>query len=174
MRRQLLSSVTTLGAMTVLGAAVLASTPVVDERQSAGPTFVAVGSTNNSANPSCNGKSNNTCSGNAPTKAFDVTVADMGGMYPGSSDPVAVTFLNPQSFDIKVTTLQIIAVAGSSACPTTYLNFPTSVALAPAVVLTRKGGTGSTTVPVGLKPSAVDACQNVSFDVTVTATAVMN
>ena len=174
MRRQLLGSASTLGVVTVFGAAVLASTTVTGESGSVGPTFVAVGSTSNSGNPSCNGKSNSSCTGNAPTKQFEVTVGNLGGMYPGSSEALPLSFMNPESFDIKVTTLQIDAVADSTGCPTTYLQYPTSVALAPAVVLSRKGGTGSTTVPVGLKPSATDACQDVSFTVTVTATAVMN
>lgn len=171
MRSQLLSAVTAVGVVAALGAAVTASNPAPGPDAS---TFVAVGSTSNSANPSCNGQNNTTCNGNAPVKVFEVTVGDLGGMYPGSSGPLRVSFKNPESFDIKVTTLAVSAVPGTQACPTTYLQMPSNVTLAPAVVLTRKGGTGTTTIPVGLKPSAIDACQNVSFNVTVTATAVMN
>lgn len=160
-----------MGVVAALGAAVTASNPA---QESDAPSFVAVGSTSNSANPGCNGQNNTTCNGNAPVKAFEVTVGDLGGMYPGSSGPLRVSFKNPESFDIKVTTLAISAATTSPACPSTYLQVPSSVTLAQPVVLARKGGTGSTTITVGLTPTAIDACQNVSFNVTVKATAVMN
>ena len=172
MRSQLLSAVTAVGVVAALGAAVTASNPASAPEDA--PIFVAVGSTDNSANPGCNGQNNTTCNGKAPVKAFETIVGDLGGMYPGSSSPLRVSFRNPESFDIKVTTLSVSAVPGSPTCPTTYLQIPSTVTLAPAVVLARKGGTGSTTIPVGLKPTAIDACKNVSFNVTVTATAVMN
>ena len=137
------------------------------------PSFVAVGSSDNSANPSCNGKNNTTCAGSGPVKEFGVTVGSVYGMFPGSSTPISVTYVNPQSFAIKVTSVtpsatMPTAVAGCSGADVSFGEVSEANKVVP------RNGSATVTIPVGLKSTANDPCKGKLFTITVTATAVMN
>jgi hypothetical protein len=136
-------------------------------------SFTAVGSSDNSANPSCSGKNNTTCAGNAPVKEFDVLVGSVSGMYPGSSSPIQVTFVNPESFAIKVTSVTPAATLSPSVsgCSGGDIQFGSPSELNKVVP---RNASATVSIPVGLKSSTNDPCKGKVFTVTVTATAVKN
>jgi hypothetical protein len=181
MGRQLLRSAFTLGVMAALGAAVLAfSTPAGGGQ--ATDQFVAVGSTNNNANPSCNGKKNSTCTPvtDGPVKDFGLTVGPMVGIYPTGSKHIPLTFSNPHNFDIVVKTVAVQAADASSTCSATHLQRPSGTVALASPVLVPKNGTAagpSSTSPDGqvlrvtMLNTAPDQCQGVSFPISVTAMA---
>lgn len=165
-------------ACTWAGAAVVTSGPAP-----AGPV-VLTGSSSNNANPGCNGKHNVTCNGggtdtgggNGSTKEFGVTVGTVSGLWPGRTVSLPVTYTNPHGFAIHVDTLTVTAstpeAAAAAGCTGAHLAVPDGTAsLSPVVEVPARAATNSG-IEVGLRHSAPDACKNVTFTVTVTATAV--
>jgi hypothetical protein len=137
-------------------------------------TLVASGSTANQANPSCNGQNNSSCAGNAPVKEFGLRLGTTGAMYPGLSNNLRVDLTNPQSFDIKVTTLTVSAsrAPSNTGCSVSNLSVPTgTTTLNPAITVAPKSSTW-TKIAIGLVSDANQACQEAGFVITVTATAV--
>jgi hypothetical protein len=108
-------------------------------------------------------------------KSFGVTVGQVQTLYPGLLRTLPVTYSNPNSFDILVTTYRVsVSVPSSqaSACPASSLQVPSgTVTLAPQTTVPKNGAV-STTVPIKLAPTAPDGCQSVTFTITVNATAV--
>ena len=174
MGRQRASSVITLGVVAALGAAVLVfsgpQTPTED-------ALVAVGSTGNSANPSCRGTNNSSCvtnpNGGGPVKTMTVTVTGPAGLlYPTVTRNVTVLVANPFAFDIVVTSLdvQVSAPANRPDCRSVDLQRPGNPMTRSMTVAS--GGSNSTTFPVHLTADAPDSCKGAIWPVTVTATAV--
>ena len=181
MERQRTSSVLTLGVMAALGAAVLVYSTPADGGQ-AKDQFVAIGSTNNNATPTCNGKKNSTCTPNTdgPVKDFGLTVGAMSGIYPTGSKPIPMTFTNPHNFDIVVKTVAVQVSNASTLCQATHLQRPSGTVTLASPVIVPNNGTASGPPPtstdgqvlrVTLLNSAPDACQGASFPITVTAMA---
>lgn len=127
----------------------------------------AGGSTANCVEPS-NGNGN--CE-----KRFGVTVGQTQPLYPSLTRSLPVTFSNPNSFDILVTTYRVsVSVPTSSAasCPASSLEVPSgTVTLSPRLTAPKKGSV-VTAVPIKLSADAPEGCQQVSFTITVDASAV--
>ncbi len=95
-----------------------------------------------------------------------VTVGSVGGLYPGHRVELGVTYVNPYSFPIAINTVNV-AATGTDRCSARYLR----AAAAPRLRLT-SGASVDSTLDVGMRRSAPDACQGVRFAVSVQVTAV--
>ncbi len=119
-----------------------------------------------SSNGNCNGRN----------KEFGVAVGDVAGLFPGATTPLPVTYTNPNSFGIKVTSATVTATlitAGAAAAPGCSNSYVvTGTYPNPAGVVVARNGTASATLPFGLKATAPDACKRARWKITVTATAV--
>lgn len=108
-------------------------------------------------------------------KTFGVTVGQVPTLYPSLVRQVPVTYSNPNSFDISVTTYRVsvsVPSSRSSACPASSLQVPAGTStLTPALTAPRNGSV-STTFPVRLPADAPEGCQDVTFSITVNASAV--
>jgi hypothetical protein len=105
----------------------------------------------------------------APTSTptgLGVNVGSVGGLYPGHRVEVGVTYVNPYSFPIAIETVQVDA-AGTTRCTGRHL---LPAATAPVRVPARSAR--ASTIEVGMRKSAPDACQGVRFALRVQATAV--
>lgn len=107
---------------------------------------------------------------NLPRKHFGVTLAGISTLYPGSSNPLRVTFSNPLTFDIVVSRVSVSAI-GAPGCGKRHLVTGSYVLPRPLTV-PPNGPTKTRKVPFGMRTSAPDACQGKTFTVTVSAKAV--
>jgi hypothetical protein len=107
--------------------------------------------------------------------SLGVMIGQTQTLYPGLDRSLPVTFSNSNSFDILVTSYQVsVAVPASKAttCPASNLQVPTgTVALNPKLVAP-KNGSVATTVPIKLSANAPGACQQVTFAISINASAV--
>ena len=106
---------------------------------------------------------------------FGVAVGQTQTLYPGLTRSLPVTFTNPNSFDILVTSYRVSVAAPASkatTCPASNLQVPSgTVNLNPRLAAPKQGSV-ATTVPIKLSADAPDACQQVTFSITVNASAV--
>jgi hypothetical protein len=102
----------------------------------------------------------------APAGGPGVTVGSVGGLYPGHRVELGVRYVNPYSFPIAIDTLNVTAT-GTDRCSARYLR----AAAAPRLRLA-SGASVDSTLDVGMRRSAPDACQGVRFAVSVQVTAV--
>ncbi len=102
----------------------------------------------------------------APAGRPGVTVGSVGGLYPGHRVELGVTYVNPYSFPIAIDTVNVTAT-GTDRCSARYL----SAAPAARQRLT-PGASLHSTLGVGMRRTAPDACQGVRFAVRVRVTAV--
>lgn len=107
--------------------------------------------------------------------AFGVVVGGLHGLYPGRLLELPVTYQNPHSFAIRVISARIAASLVSSSpgvpvCSSSHLAFTPWYRRAGIVVAGH--GSASSTLPVGLKVNAPDACKGARWQVTVSAQAV--
>jgi hypothetical protein len=132
----------------------------------------ATASNGNGGNDNCVEPSNG--NGNC-VKTFGVTVGQVPTLYPSVVRSVPLTYANPNSFDILVTTYRVsVAVPSSTStvCPASSLQVPAgTISLGSGLVAPRKGSVSST-FPVSLGANAPSGCQGVMFTITVNATAV--
>jgi hypothetical protein len=96
-------------------------------------------------------------------------VGDVGGLYPGRTRRLSVTYTNPNPFALNVTRA-VVDTDGARSCGTRFFVTGSYNQDAPVHVPARSSV--STTVPFGMRFSAPDTCQRVSVVVDVTATAV--
>jgi hypothetical protein len=89
-------------------------------------------------------------------------------LRPGATRPMVLTVQNPNSVDIRVTSLTVTAAAAAAGCPGSSLNLPQWT----GSLVVAKRGTASLTVDVGLEPTAADACQGATWQLTYGGTAV--
>jgi hypothetical protein len=131
---------------------------------------LAPAASNGNGNGSCVEPSNG--NGNC-VKSFGVTVGRAQTLYPGLVRTLPVTYSNPNSFDILVTTYRVSVTSPQpSTCPASSLQVPSgTVTLNPQLTAPKSGSVG-TTIPIKLSANAPDGCQSVSFAITVTASAV--
>jgi len=133
---------------------------------------LAPAASNGNGNGNCVEPSNG--NGNC-VKSFGVTVGHAQTLYPGLARTLPVTYSNPNSFDIVVTTYRVsvsVPSAQSSACPASSLLVPSgTVTLSPQLTVP-KNGSVATTIPIKLSSGAPGGCQSVTFTITVTASAV--
>jgi hypothetical protein len=96
-----------------------------------------------------------------------VSVGSVGGLFPGHRVELGVTYVNPYSFPIAIDTVNVTAT-GTDRCSARYLSTPqpTSRLRLPS------GSSVDSTLEVGMRRSAPDACQGVRFAVRVQVTAV--
>lgn len=106
-------------------------------------------------------------SSDAPAGRPGVSVGSVGGLYPGHRVELGVTYLNPYSFPIAIDTVNVTAT-GRDRCSARYLSTPQP---APRLQLP-SGSSIDSTLEVGMRRSAPDACQGVRFAVRVQVTAV--
>lgn len=107
-----------------------------------------------------------TPSTDAPAGNLGVSVGSVGGLYPGHRVELGVRYVNPYAFPIALDTVRVIA-SGTPSC--------TSRQLMPATtphVRVPAGSSLASTIEVGMRRSAPDACQGVRFAVRVQVTAV--
>jgi len=168
-----------LGVVGTLGAAVLAfSAP----EAATDDALVAVGSTSNNANPSCNGKKNSSCTPDTdgPVKDFGLTVGAMTGIYPTGSKHVPLTFSNPHNFDIVVKTVAVEVFDANDDCSQVHLTRPAEAVTLRSQVIVPKNGVADGPAPtsadgqtlrVTMLNTVPNVCQGVSYPITVTAMA---
>jgi hypothetical protein len=130
------------------------------------------GGNGNGGNDNCVEPSNG--NGNC-AKTFGVTVGQTPTLYPSVARTLPVTFTNPNSFDISITTFHVsvsVPPSQSTACPASSLQVPTgTITPSPALTAPRNASIG-TSVSVKLPANAPEGCQGVTFTVTVSASAV--
>lgn len=129
---------------------------------------------NGNTDPATGCNSNGNCAGH--DNEFGVTVGTVTGLYPGRSTTVPVTYTNPNSFAIYVTGATLSATlvsssAGTPACSASYLVTGTYPAASPGLLVAKNGST-ATSLPVGLRATAPDACKRARWTITVTASGV--
>jgi hypothetical protein len=126
----------------------------------------------NSSNDNCVVPSN--ANGNC-VKTFGVTVGSTPLLYPSLTRQLPVTFSNPNSFDINVTSYKVsvgVPAAKAADCPVSSLLVPTgTVTLTPQLTAT-KNSFVTTNVDIKLPANAPEGCQDVPFSITVNASAV--
>jgi hypothetical protein len=147
----------------------------------AGQTLVlAPQAAGNNGNGNGNGNGNNPCVDPASENAncphtFGVQVGQAPLLYPGVARNLPVAFSNPNNFAIAVSSYRVIVVVpgpAATTCPASNLQVPAgTVSLKPGLAVAKKATT-ATTVPIKLATTAPAACQNVSFTITVNASAV--
>lgn len=167
--RRFAPTVVTVG---IVGGAVVVATGG-SQPQNAPLHFTASGSTAPVGNGNSNGNTDSStgCNTNGNcVKSFGVKVGDVAGLYPGLATSIPVTYTNPNSFPIYVTTATATA-AGTSACDGTNLVVGTKTMPAAGLLVDRNSSTISS-MPVTLKSSTTDACKGATWTITVTAQAV--
>ena len=149
------------------GAAGTTSTQVVLAPAAANGNGNGNGGNDNCVEPS-NGNGN--C-----VKTFGVKVGQTPLLYPTVTRNLPVTYSNPNSFDIEVTTYRVsvtVPASKTAICPASSLLVPAgTVTLSPRITLAKKGSS-TTTIPISLGANAPEGCQDVTFSVTVDASAV--
>jgi len=93
-----------------------------------------------------------------PIKDF-LIAGEVTGLYPGGQSEVPVEVQNPNSSELMVTDISVVASDGSTQCGAAYLsvgNIGGPVAVPPL-------GRATIRLPVSLAESAPDACQGVTF-----------
>ena len=100
------------------------------------------------------------------TGPLGVSVGSVGGLYPGHRVKLGVRYVNPYSFPIVLDTVTVRA-HGTTQCTARQLMRPRT----PRLRLPSRSSVAST-IKVGMKRSAPDACQGVRFSVHVRVTAV--
>jgi hypothetical protein len=99
-------------------------------------------------------------------------VGQAPALYPGVPRSLPVTFSNPNNFAISVSSYRVSVTSSSATCPASNLEVAAgTVSLTPGLSIAKNGST-PTTVPIRLAASAPDACQRVTFAITVHASAV--
>jgi hypothetical protein len=100
----------------------------------------------------------------------DFTISgQVDGLYPGARRGLVLTVANPNNFVISVQTLTVTVRAPSaSGCPASTL----SVAPFSGSLLVPANGTAARSVLVTMSPTAVNACQDVTFPLVYSGTAV--
>lgn len=102
----------------------------------------------------------------AQTGPLGVDVGSVGGLFPGHRVELGVSYVNPYSFPIAIHTVRVTAT-GTARCTDAQLT-PTHAA---HVRIPSRSSIPST-VQVGMRRTAPDACQGVRFAVRLQVTAV--
>lgn len=120
--------------------------------------------------------------GHVTALSATATVSDL--LYPGGpAADVQVTFTNPNSFDVKVTSLSqdgaVTGSGGKGTCTTTGVSFASQANLSNVVVPAQSGETAGQLIKtftgaVSMDNTASDGCQNASFTVPLTFSGVSN
>jgi hypothetical protein len=106
---------------------------------------------------------------------FGVTVGQAQTLYPGLNRTLPVTYVNPNNFDIFINTYRVsvsVPAAKAALCPASSLLVPSGTVTVNPNLKAPKNGSISTTIPIKLAASAPDGCQQVTFTITVNASAV--
>jgi hypothetical protein len=103
---------------------------------------------------------------NAPAGELGVNVGSVGGLYPGHRVALGVRYVNPYSFPIAIDSVSVNAT-GTAKCTARHLMPTRSQRLS-----LPSGSSVASTIQVGMRVSAPDACQGVRFAVRVRVTAV--
>lgn len=103
---------------------------------------------------------------------FGVSVGQTQTLYPGLARTLPVTYSNPYSFDILVSSYRVtVSVDRPASCAVTNLIVTGTVNLNPKLLVARSSS-ASTTIPVTLAAGAPNGCQQAKFSLTVDATGV--
>jgi hypothetical protein len=148
------------------GAVVLAPTLIEPDRSAAAsstgsPVDPAVGSDRVAERPVGGGTPTSGATGR-----LGVSLGSVGGLYPGHRVALGVRYVNPYSFPIAIDRVSVQA-SGTERCTARQL-MPTATH---RVRLPSRSSVAST-IDVGMRRSAPDACQGVRFAVRVQVTAV--
>lgn len=106
-------------------------------------------------------------SANAATRELGVRVGSVSGLYPGHRVALGVRYVNPYSFPIIIDTVRVGA-DGTALCTARQLMRPRR----PRHVRVSPRSSVASTIKVGMRKSAPDACQGVRFALRVQVTAV--
>lgn len=93
-------------------------------------------------------------------KSFTIA-GNAGGLYPGGTVQLPLTLSNPNSEDIRVTSITV-SVAATSAPSCAAANLQPADYAGPGFVVPGNGS-GTISLPLTLSHAAPDACQNVTF-----------
>jgi len=108
-------------------------------------------------------------------QALTVTVSPVTGLYPTGTFNVPFTVTNPNSYDVKLSTVTFGTVtvdAGHSGCSASVVSSNTGSGnvLTDTDVVAKNGGvTGSVNFPIAMSNAATDPCKGAVFTVTLTA-----
>jgi hypothetical protein len=114
------------------------------------------------------GPAGGAASSNLSDESLEVSVGSVEGLFPGHRVEIGVTYVNPYSFPIAIDAVNVTST-GTAGCSARYLRHgerPVSRLRLPS------GASLASTVEVGMRRSAPDACQGVRFAVRVGVTAV--
>lgn len=153
-----------LGAL--LGALGLAAVLLVPDRGEAQPSGSGTGSASSATTPVIGDGQGTAGAQQGAPKPFAIS-GTVDGLYPGASQPLVLTFTNPNDTAIRVTDLSVTVAAASPDCPGSLLSFST---LAPLGVPAK--GTASGQVDTRMSESASELCQGVRWQLTYSGTAV--
>jgi len=106
--------------------------------------------------------------GNLPAENLGVSVGSANGLYPGHRVKLGVTYMNPYSFPIAIDEVHV-TTTGAARCSARHL-VPTPQPT-PGLRIP-PGSSVASTLEVGMRRTAPDACQGVRFAVRVNVTAV--
>jgi hypothetical protein len=113
-------------------------------------------------------------------KVFVIS-GNVDGLFPGGSATLPLRIHNPLSTSIRVDTLTLIAGAANAGCAPANiaagpglapLNNLYTITLSPALVIPKGKTVDGPVVPITLRNSAPDACQNATFPLVYGGTAV--
>lgn len=146
----------------------VAAVPVVAGLHSTGQAAAAQG--NGRTNDNCVEPSNGT--GNC-ISTFGVTVGSVNPILPSQRRTMPVTFTNPNSFDISVTSYVVsVTTPSGRGCAASHLLVPAGTQRPAGGIAVPKKGSSGITIPVTLSNTVTDSCKGVPFSVTVDASGV--
>src|SRR4051812_23390938 len=108
-------------------------------------------------------------------QALTVTVSPVTGLYPTGTFNVPFTVTNPNSYDVRLSTITFGTVtvdSGHSGCTASVVNSNTGngLVLNDTDLVTKNGGvTSSVNFPIAMSNAAENACKGATFTVTLTA-----
>lgn len=154
------------------------STAGTSSGSSSGSTSQLVLAPAASSNGNGNGNGNNcldpASESSACPHSFGVTVGQAPLLYPGLVRSLPVTFSNPNNFDILVTSYRVsvsVPATKVTTCPASNLQVPAgTITLSPRLTAP-KNRSVTMLVPIKLSAGAPEACQQVSFTITLNASA---
>jgi hypothetical protein len=104
---------------------------------------------------------------------FGVAVGQVQPLYPGLTRALPVTYSNDNNFDIFISTYGVSVSSGNpTACAASNLLVPSGTITLNPALKAAKNASVTTTVPIKLATSAPDGCRQVTFTITVNASAV--
>jgi hypothetical protein len=175
LKRAIRASLPILGAALILGSGALAWSTFHPGSQPNDPLVVGIGaSTRTAAVISIDEEIHH------HHEVFVIS-GNVDGLFPGGTAALPLRIHNPLTSSIRVDTLTLIAGAANAGCAPANLaagpglaplNNVYTITLSPPLVIPKGRTVGGPQLPITLRPSAPDACQNATFPLVYGGTAV--